>query len=65
MNVIELIAVLLGLLSLVGQAANYLLHLKLRTAILESEQKTLEKVEAHYVREETCEARMRNIEQRY
>lgn len=60
----ELIAVLLGALAVLGQAANYLMHLKLKAAILESEQKTLEKVDAHYVRKDTFAVTVERLEER-
>ena len=60
----EYLAVGLGGAAALGQLLNYILHLRLKSAILESEQKTLEKVDQHYVRNETCQAAMRWQEER-
>lgn len=59
----EFVAVGLGIVATVGQVMNYLLHLKLKAAILESEQKTLEKVEERYVRKDTFRATMERFEE--
>jgi hypothetical protein len=53
----------LGLLILLGQVINYILHLRIRTAILESEGKVLKQVDELYVRKETCRVAMGQVKQ--
>lgn len=54
------ISVVLGVLAVLGQAANIYLHLRIQNCILRSEKETREWVEvklAEYVRDEVCEVR--------
>jgi len=47
-----------------GQLLNVILNLKLRAAVLESEQRVLEKVERKYHSKEACEGERKAMEQR-
>jgi len=50
------IAIAVSILALIGQGLNVYLFLRIRVAILESEQKTERWVDAEFVRTKTCEA---------
>lgn len=58
----DYLAVALGFVAIVGQALNYILHLRVRSAILESERQLLATVGREFVRKETCVAEMRWLE---
>ena len=50
MSDIHVIAAVLGGLAVLGQVVNVVLHLRIRTAILESEGKMKDWVDEHFVR---------------
>jgi hypothetical protein len=56
-------AIIAGL-AVAGQIANVILNLKLRNAILESEQRVLGEVEEKYRTKEMCDAQMQNLNDR-
>lgn len=53
----EHLAVILGALALGGQAFNYILHLRVHGAILESERRMYDRIAREFVRREVCELR--------
>jgi hypothetical protein len=52
------ISIVLGLIAVAGQLCNVILNLSIKAAILASEKAAREKVEADFVLEKTCQARI-------
>lgn len=48
------IAIVVAGVGLAGQVMNYILHLRIRAAILESEKRTLDEVHEEYLPRELC-----------
>ena len=62
MELAEWMAVGMAALAALGQGINVVLNLKLRTAVLESEDRVLNKVSEVYKRQDVCTAEMNVME---
>jgi len=56
------VAAIMAVLAVGGQIANYVLNLKLRASLMESEERVLNQVAAVYRRQDVCAAQMQLLD---